>query len=41
MHLRNLKCKIYADLEIVSERTKQQRKILEYLGIKILDKPSA
>jgi hypothetical protein len=40
MHLRNLECKIYGDLEIVSEQTKRQREVLEYLEIKILDKPS-
>ncbi|MGC8483897.1 MAG: transposase [Thermodesulfobium sp.] len=35
IHLRNLKCKIYGSDEIIGERTKQQREVFEYLGIRL------
>ncbi|MCL5047544.1 MAG: hypothetical protein M1374_01925, partial [Firmicutes bacterium] len=35
--MRNLKCKIYNDNFLVSERTKQQREILEHLEIQHLE----
>ncbi len=41
IHLRNLKCKIYGSSEVISERTRQQREVLKYLGVALPGKPSA
>lgn len=41
IHLRNLKCKIYGSTEIIGERTKQQREVLEHLGTTLPVEPSA